>query len=919
MKPGTKFGSYEIVGPIAAGGMGEVYRAQDTRLCRTVAIKILPAHIAASDDMRKRFVREARAISSLNHPHICVLYDIGSVEGTDFMVMEYLDGETLADRLNRGALPLPQALEIAIETSDALDRAHRSGVVHRDVKPGNIMLTRDGVKVLDFGLAKAQPVENSREATLTTEAVIYGTPEYMAPERIEGAPADERCDVFALGCVVYETLTGRRAFEGKTAPSVTSAILSGALPPMDNLGSPVLERFVRRCLAKDPDDRWQSMRDVVLELRSIAEASPSPPIVKKAGGPARWLWGAVILAILLTAGAAAFLLKAPPEQPRFHFSVYPPRSTSFLGSEISPDGKWLALVVREDARRDARGVGESNPSGIHSGRTRNKLWLRRMDSGQITAIEGSEGAEFPFWSPDSRFVGFFTSERFTSKALWKVEVPGGSPQMICEAEDGRGATWNAENVIVFSAVSSGLALARVSADGGVPVPVTTLNAQRREFAHSWPHFLPDGRHFLYMVRTDSAETTNIRIGSLDSDVGAADDSLRVASSKAIYAPPLRRSVFGNEVGHLLFMRGATLLAQPFEPKSRKLVGKEFTITRGIYYLSGRQAADFSASQNGTLSYGAPRLNYRQLVWRDRNGKHLRVLGPPGILDCPALSPDGAIVAFSRREDLWSNADLWSMDIGGTEPAEHITFLPQNEFAPLWSRDGTQLAFTSGVPFVSNVYHTTVPGWTAAKRLTDGKALWYANDWSRDGRFLLVSLSDKVGDIDEQGKSDLMVLPMNEPELRPIPLLETPQREYQGRFSPAPAGTTQWVAYVADGFGVTPEIYVTAFTPGAANKPVPYRVSKGAGAHPRWRGDGRELFYLSRDGKMMSVSVTTRGSSLEFGKPSVLFPARIRWDAHWERWGYDVTPDGQRFLLAEPVEGPARPVTLTTNWQVVAGR
>ena len=487
------------------------------------------------------------------------------------MVMEYLEGETLSARLDRGALPIVEALKLALQIADALDRAHRSAVVHRDVKPSNIMLTRDGAKLLDFGLAKTRSDTVSGTTAETIKTSTAGTPEYMAPERFGGAQADERCDIFAFGCVLYEMVTGRPAYRGENLQSVMATILSKQLPPMDTLqrvAPPLLERFVRRCLANDPEDRWQSMRDVVLELRSIAEGNQYKPPLEKPGRR-QWLPRIVLGTTVLTcAVVASFLLLSSEQVESYQFEINPPEGSRFLDSTISPDGSMLAFVAATEGK--------------------SRLWLRRLDSRSATLLDGTEGAYYPFWSPDSRFVGFFTYERLPSDKLKKIDISGGPPRTICDVSQARGGTWNADGVILFSAVSTDRTLHRVSSNGGSPVPVTHLDASVGEKAHYWPYFLPDGRHFLYLVIATERERTGIRLAALDSD--SAGRVLVSSSSNALYAPA-RSGMIRSKPGHLLFMRKGVVMAQSFDAVNLELKGPAFPVLQDIVgYWPGNQYA-----------------------------------------------------------------------------------------------------------------------------------------------------------------------------------------------------------------------------------------------------------------------------------------------------------------------------------------
>ncbi|MGH9363953.1 MAG: protein kinase domain-containing protein, partial [Thermoanaerobaculia bacterium] len=540
LSAGFRLGPYEVLAPLGAGGMGEVYKAKDTRLERTVAIKVLPAHLSSSEEMRQRFEREARAISQLSHPHICALYDVGSHEGTEYLVMEYLEGETLATRLAKGSLPLDQTLSCGIQIADALDKAHRQGIVHRDLKPGNVMLTKSGVKLLDFGLAKLRQAESEPVASrlsalgtegtpLTAEGTLLGTLQYMAPEQLEAKEADARTDIFAFGATLYEMATGRKAFSGTSQASLISAIMTAEpalISTIQPMTPPALDRMVKTCLAKDPDERWQNAHDLMRELRWIAElgsqAGVPGPVVARRKSRERFSWGltAVTLLVALAAVAAAvrYAHRAAMLARPMRSSMVLPEKSALRAAAISPDGTRVVFVARDSSGR-------------------NLLWIRPLDSLAVQPLPGTENPSFPFWSPDSRFIGFFADGK-----LKKIDASGGPPQTLCDAPVNRGGTWNREGVILFAPVSDG-PIYRVSASGGLPTPVTRLDPSRGETSHRWPFFLPDGQHFLYLVASFGGpkEKTGIYVGSLDSK---EEKFLLPANSSVAYAPP----------GYLLFFR-----------------------------------------------------------------------------------------------------------------------------------------------------------------------------------------------------------------------------------------------------------------------------------------------------------------------------------------------------------------------------
>lgn len=578
LSAGEKLGPYEILSPLGAGGMGEVYKARDTRLDRFVAIKVLPEHIARREDLRQRFEREARSVASLNHPHICVLHDIGNQDGTGYMVMEHLEGETLAARITRGALPFDQALQLATQIADALDRAHRAGVTHRDVKPANLILTRDGVKVLDFGLAKSGskpvPTEQTLTAALTTEGSVLGTPQYMAPEQFEGKEADTRSDIWAFGAVLYEMVTGEKAFQGKSYASLVGAILSADARPMSvkPFTPPALERLVRRCLAKEPEDRYQSMRDVVLDLRMPPQETASPVRTS------RWPWvvaaGVCLVVAALAVGSGGWIRKANEPPLPVKLDVNPPEGSRFGfignagGSAISPDGRTLAFVA-------TTAKGET------------LLYVRPLESLEARALPGTAEAGRPFWSPDSKSLAFVAGGK-----LKRIEVAGGSPTTLCDARYARGGTWNEAGVIVFGDRAPGLQ--RIPASGGTPSLVTQVNKEAGELFHVYPQFLPGGKQFLYLVRHGEAEKMGIYIGSLDDKPGTPATRIVQTQYKATYDA-------GS--GRLLYVQGAgTLMAQRLELDPPRLTGDPATVAEGVRITLYDGYAEFSGSRNGTLFY-----------------------------------------------------------------------------------------------------------------------------------------------------------------------------------------------------------------------------------------------------------------------------------------------------------------------------
>jgi len=880
---GAMLGPYELLSPLGKGGMGEVYRARDTRLDRTVAVKVLPPHLSSSPERRQRFEREARAVSSLSHPHICALYDVGRQDGIDYLVMEYIEGESLADRLSKGPLPLDQALRYSIQLANALDKAHRSGIVHRDLKPANIMLTKSGAKLLDFGLAKLRG--NSSEAapsltslptervSITAEGTILGTFQYMAPEQLEGREADARTDIFAFGAVVYEMATGKRAFNGKSQASLITAIMSADPQPISELqpmSPPALDRIVKRCLAKDPDERWQTAHDLMEELKWVAEAgsqagAAAPVAARRKIGERGWMIATVVLSLVAVLLAVAYFGRAPVEMPAAatRFLIHPPEKTSFGGTfAVSPDGRRVVLP------------------GTSEGKT--QLWVHALDSLSAQPLAGTEEATAPFWSPDSRFIGFFSSGK-----LKKIEAAGGPVQTLCDALVGSRGACSPDNVIIFAHNSD--ALYRVSAAGGAPAPVTALDASRKETAHVCPKFLPDGRHFIYLAASAQRENSGIYVGSLDSK----ETKLLVnAYQGAAYAPP----------GYLLFMRERTLMAQGFDANRLELRGEPFPVAEQVELQSSAEPrfAFFSVSETGVLVYRSGTSRNSQLTWFDRSGKQLGTVGPPGAYGNPSLSPDEKRVAVQRGElpGQGGSPDIWLIETGPRGATERFTFDPATETNPLWSPDGSRIVFSSNRDGPLNLYQKAVGGAGGDGALFKSDNIKVPFDWSRDGRFLLYA------EADPKMRQDIWVLPLSEGQ-KPFPFLQTEFIETHAQFSP----DGKWIAYSSNESG-TWQVYVRSFPDRGGKWPV----STSGGVQPRWRRDGRELFYISADKKLMAVDVKSDGATFEAGVPKALFDVRVLGVLPGPMLWYTVSKDGQRFLVVTNLEeATAPPTTVVLNW------
>jgi Tol biopolymer transport system component/predicted Ser/Thr protein kinase len=815
---GSRLGPYEILSPLGAGGMGEVYRARDTRLERTVAVKVLSDQLSKSEEVRQRFEREAKTISQLSHPHICALYDVGREGETEYLVMEYLEGETLSDRLAKGPLPLEQTLRYGVEIADALDKAHRQGIVHRDLKPGNVMITKSGVKLLDFGLAKAmtasvQPSGLTSLATmmgtannLTHEGTILGTFQYMAPEQLEGKEADGRTDIFAFGCVLYEMATAKKAFAGSSQASLISAIMQNDPPPISSVAPmtpPALARVVRTCLAKDPEDRWQSAHDVAGELKWIAEGSQAgvpAQVASRRKGRERIAWGLVAaLSLLALASVAGYLARAPKPAPAIRSSIVTPEK-QFVGFlALSPDGARLVF--------SANAVG-AQPS----------LWVRRLDGAQAEPIPGTEEATFPFWSPDGQFLAFFADRK-----LKKVDLSGGPVVTVCEAERGLGGSWGRDGTILFAPTPSS-PLFRVPSAGGKPAPVTKFNEKRHETTHRYPHFLPDGRHFLYaaanLAGAGDDPANAIRLGSLE----GGDDRVVVAG--------LANSFYSSE--NIFYAREGTLFALPFDPNRLIARGEALPVAQKV---SGFGAflnyTPFAASETGLLLFQPDIATPSRLVWFDRGGKELGSAGEPDLYGSPRLSPDGKRLAVDIFDARRSRAEVWIVDLSSGARTK-LASGDSNNSNPIWSPDGDRVAFASdrkakGVH--SDVWVKSINGGTEELLLESSDART-PEDWSRNGRFLSFNV------IPVSGRRNLQIWFADLASGRKSTAFQI-SALYQNNSRISPDG--RWLAFNSDESGRT-EVYVVPFPSGTGK----WQVSVAGGGLPRWRGDGRELYYLAVD-------------------------------------------------------------------------
>jgi len=883
LSPATRLGPYEIVSPLGAGGMGEVYRAKDTRLGREVAIKVLPEHLMANPEVHARFEREARTISSLNHPHICTLFDVGREGDVQYLVMELVEGETLAERLSRGPLPSNEILKLAAQIADALGRAHRAGIVHRDFKPGNVMVTKAGAKLMDFGLARAAmpgaaPGNSSTGvmvaqltqsptvvSPLTGHGALIGTFLYMAPEQLEGKEADARSDIWSFGCVLYEMATGRRAFEGKSQASLIGAIMHSEPPLLsatDSSVMPGLAALVRACLAKDPDERIQTAHDVKLQLTWLANPSsqslaPPPPLPAAAKRREPVAWG---VAALMAVAAAVFawpgLVHKTPEQPQIRFHIPIPAAVVEADlPAISPDGRMLAFAAQDSNARQM-------------------IWVRPLNSLSANPLPGTEGAGRPFWSPDSRYLGFIADGR-----MKKVAVSGGPAEVIASTQGGADGTWGKNGDILFDGGGDD-PIKRVSAAGGIPVTAVAADSLTQV---GWPAFLPDGKHFIYTVLKVSG--SEVMVGTLGSQKGK---SLGIVGSRVSYSPD----------GFLLFARDRALLAQRFDAGSLKLKGEPFPIAEDLP-VAGNAQANFSVSNTGVLVYRATGLILNRLVWVDRSGREISEVAAAADYRSPALSPDGRRIAIRRRDGEGGNLDIWMI-----EPARgtttRFTFDPGGDSNPIWSPDGSQVAWSSTRADGEGIWLKSSAGVGAETKLiaTTGQSI--PTGWSPDGKQLLFSeFSAGTG-------FDISTVALDGDHQR-RDLLKTQFVDYNARFS----RDGRWIAYESNESGRS-EVYVMSYE-GPAGK---WQVSTRGGRDPAWRADGRELFYLTDEFRIMSVPITP-GETFAPGTPRPLFV--LRFEAGRRRNVFWPAPDGQRFLFLVPLGETNTPMTAVVNWRAGLGR
>ncbi len=890
---GARLGPYEVISAAGAGGMGEVYRARDTRLDRTVAIKILPAHLTDNPEAKQRFDREARAISSLNHPNICTLYDVGHEDGMDYLVMEFLEGETLASRLAKGPLPPEQVLKCGIEICEGLEKAHKTGVIHRDLKPGNIMLTKTGAKLMDFGLAKAvtgPPPASGLTATLdgafaggtgagegargsqnplTARGTIVGTFQYMSTEQVEGKEADARSDIFALGAVLYEMATGIRAFNGKTQASVIAAILAAEPQPISvvrPMSPPALDRVVKVCLAKDPDERFQSVHDLKLQLMWIVEggsqAGVPAPVAARRKNRERALIAAVVACGLLAAGgiAGSVILSKRAESYRRvvraqigapeHYTLTSLNNSNHVA--ISPDGSRLAFIAEGDGKQF--------------------LFVQPLQSGAAQPLAGTEGAYYPFWSPDSKFIGFFAGGK-----LKKVEASGGVVQTLCDSPFGRGGSWNRDGVILFTPGIHDV-IYRVPDGGGEPVAVTKVKKPGPYAGSRWPSFLPDGKHFLYVGTEEADFRGKLYAASLDSP----EAKLIVDNNSA--------ANYAN--GYIFFAKDGNLVAQPFDPDRLSVRGNPVPVAPKVDYVEAKSQGNFSVSENGVLVYRCAYSIPNHLVWVDRSGKQLGTLGEPADYGLPRISPDGRRVVIPREDATETGKnDLWLVDVERAT-FSRLTFHPAVGYSAAWSPDGSHVAVASlgtkveiipangsGVPVTASTDQVSRVG-----------------DWSPDGRTLLLQQQNSSTGM------DVMSLPVTEKPEALAPVLNSQFDEILPRLSP----DGHWLAYISNESG-RGEVYVVPF-PGRVGR---WQISNNGVTMNMpgiaWGRDGKQLYFRDAAGGLMVVDVQPQGNEFHSGVPRQIFmaPGGVR--------VLDTASDGRILVALQGDAEMATPLTLVLNW------
>ncbi|MSO30685.1 MAG: serine/threonine-protein kinase [Acidobacteria bacterium] len=879
-----RLGPYEIAELLGTGGMGEVYRARDTRLDREVALKVLRPERGTEATQAERLVREARLISTLNHPHIRAIYETATYDGVTVIVMEYLDGETLDYRLARRPLSVPLAITFAEQLAGALDAAHSHGIVHHDVKPANVMITSQGAKLLDFGIATTQ-ASTRRDvidaSTVTDSASVPGTTAYMAPEQLEGAVDDPRSDIFALGVVMYEMLTGRKPFEAPTRARMIASILEHEPAQPNSINeaiSPALNRTVMKCLAKDPGARWQSARDLASELAWVSQAQAQTAADPRRERSARLAWGAAAAAAILAVAALAYGTSGAPRSedtpaPVRFLAAAPPNSvmTVAAGSfSISPDGQHLAFTA-------ASGGGPR------------LLWIRSLDSFEARALSGTDDAGFPFWSPDSRTIAFFTSGE-----LKTIDIDGSPLQIVTKLPQiAQWGSWGRNGDVLFTTSGDANNLYRVRASGGPPgaLLAQTENPGRRV---GGPEFLPDGEHFLLGVVEPEKplDQVSIYVGTFTNPL---ERLLVRANSQAIYTRP----------GHILYMRAGSLVAQPFDASSRQTSGEPISLPEPAAFFRAARRAAFSLSQNGILAYRQG-IATTQLTWFDRSGRRLGTVGTPGRYLNPAISPDASVIAITRLAPSLTESDIWLFEPRGERP---LTSSRGLEDYAVWSPDGRRVVYTANDTGTADLYVKET-----ASSAEEGGGLVFRNnrqklpmDWTGDGRLIFL---DIVGGTSP--RTPLTVRIGSHPG-EPQTLATNPAASLRSEDQVQVSPDGRWVAYVSDVSG-SAQVYVRQFPDGQRR----WQVSTDGGFEPKWRGDSRELFYIAADQQMMSVTIGDDAGTLTASRPTPLFRTTVLGAPFQNgvvRNEYAVTRDGQRFLVNEPIEGAAAyAIRVVVNWR-----
>ncbi len=881
LEVGKQLGPYKILGSAGAGGMGEVYKATDTRLDREVAIKVLHAKVANSADIKERFEREAKVIAGLNHPNICTLFDIGEAEGIDYLVMEFIEGETLSDRLAKGPLPNEELLTVAIQIADALDKAHKQGLVHRDLKPGNVMLTKEGAKLLDFGLAKFTPQAGfldalssaeTRTTPLTTQGAIIGTLQFMAPEQLEGEEADARSDIFAFGATLYQMATGQNAFAGKSRASLIASVLKEQPRDISEITTKTplaLEKVIKQCLSKDPEQRWQSAGDLKRSLELIRDGASNVTVGSaKPSSSSTIVLGVVTAVLLVTTAFFGYLAFNQEEIQRevIHASITAPAGTRLAGLAggslaLSPDGKMVVF----------------NAADTINGKE--FLWVRKFDSPTSIKLAGTSDSWMPFWSSDSRYIAFFIRGK-----LKKILATGGPTLTLCDAPNGRTGSWNQNDVIIFTPNSVG-PLFQVSAAGGQAKQLTTLDSTNNDLTHRWPSFLPDGDHYLYYARTGSAtggEKDAIRIGALST---GKQEHLIHAKSNAAFAR-----------GHIVYARNNTLMAQPFDLDKLALVGDGQPIAENVSFVDNYSRSLFTLSPDGKIIFRTGELQLGSMITVfDSSGLALDSIGDWETQYTISLSPDERYVAGEiDSQSGWSN--IWIHDISrGIK--RRMTFDSLNSFTPVWSPDGESIAYITQTGDSTIIYRRSADGMGDATHLFASKENMFLSSWSADGKYLFAAK--------RSNPDAAWILPLDS--------IEKSRRIFDlasANVAPVLSADGRWLAFTSDESG-NPEVYVTSF-PAVSGK---WQVSINNGDKPKWSADGKRLYYLDDKGVINVAEVGGSGSSFHPGAVRALFKIS------GEQLGntFAINSDGTKFYVNQLPSGSNKkvePMTMILNWDAL---